>query len=413
MSTPKKKTIKLFTPYDKQREIIDALDDHKFVLVNCGRQIGKTTVAWNWLLRQTLTNNDTVGLWVSKWHDQATKVMNTILKHIEEIPVVKSINKKNREIVFVNGSIIKFYSATNAENIRGESVDWLVADEFALYKEEAWTECISPTMAARPNARALFLSTPRGQNWWYRMCMRAKVDKDGYHKLITAPSTVSPFIDKQFLDNAKKTLPDKVYRSEILGEFVADTGAFFENVGELCSLDYNDAPRTKKLYAGVDCGFKNDYTVCTVFNEDKEMIDMIRFRDESLNYRAAAQRIHDFLKKYNFPKTRVEINQYDSVYSYLNDMGTKRIESFNTTTKSKNDIINYLASTFSDKSITLINDSQITEEFYAFEYQFTNAGNIVFGAPNGYHDDIVMSSAIALSQIKEKKKGGNLKISFV
>lgn len=411
---PKTNTIKLFTPHSLQRRILDAIDKHTYTLVNCGRQVGKTTLGWNWLLKETLSKTNKTGVWVSRWHKQSSKVFDTVVKATEGLPLIQHINKQDRIIQFTNGSQIKFFSADNYESIRGESINFLVCDEFALFKREAWDEAIRPTIAAQRNPKVLLLSTPRGRGFWFDLFQQAKASEYPEWCAITAPSTESPYINKSWVQDAKKTYPIKKYKQEILAEFIDDQGALFSNVAKCCRLQPREAQATPPLVAAVDCGFVHDYTVVTVFNQNKEMVDILRFNDPNRNYKRAARKIDEFLAYYKYPKTRVEINKYDSVYTELKQlMPPNTVFEFNTTAKSKANIINYIATLFANEDIKLIDNPTITEEFFNYTYQYTNSGNVVFNASSGYHDDIVMSSAIALSWFKENKATNQFDLAFI
>lgn len=408
ISKAKSKEIKLFTPHPLQKRIISQLDlpTTTKVLVNCGRQIGKTTLGWNWLIRECGNNPNSIGLWVSRWHQQANKVYATIAKYIGSAPFVAGLSRIDKEIRFTNGSVIKFRSAHNFEAIRGETVNYLVCDEFALFPREAWEESINPTQAAVQAPKALLLSTPRGKNLWYEMFKAAK--RNGTNVIaITAPSTESPYISKEYIKELKETLSDNAFRQEILAEFIDDVGSLFENV-EACSVSSGVWNKDKKLYAGLDIGFKNDYTVLTIFDEDYNMIDMFRANDDTQNFDNMVDFIYEVLVRYDFPELAVEINRFDSVATLLKKKGVDIIE-FTTTQQSKQKIIENLTRLFSTKKITILNKNHISnpngiiqEEFYAYEYSYNhNTGNVKFNAPKGVHDDIVMSSALACNLISK------------
>ena len=67
-----------------------------------------------------------------------------------------------------------------------------------------------------------------------------------------------------------------------------------------------------------------------------------------------------------------------------------------TFTKSKTDIINSLSTAFVNKSITIlpVNEIKVQLDAYTMNYD-SKTGKMTFGARSGFHDDIVMSLAIA------------------
>lgn len=394
------KEIELFTPYAKQAEIIKAVNNFRFVCVNTGRQVGKTTLGWNLLIEKAANNPNTVNVWVSPFQKQLNKVFDTLVYAIEDLPIVTKISRVEKVITFYNNSKIKFFSAENHDAMRGETVNFVVCDEFAMYKTDAWDFTIRPTMVTKKDSKALLLSTPRGRGLWYDLCQMGKDPNNKNWTFLTAKSEESPLADQEFLQDAKKTMSESAYRQEFLAEFIENQGSLFSNIDQSLCLEPNSVTHSG-LVAGIDVGFKNDFTVCTIFNDKFEMVDMFRKRDDNLDYRAMSKEIYMFLKKYNFPRTRIEINMHDSVYTFLKQMRVPRLEAYRTTAKTKKEDITFLSSLFASQQIKLLKDNEIENEVVNFGYEITSKGNIVYHATGNFHDDIVMSVAIALSQLKK------------
>lgn len=407
-------TLRLVKPHAVQQKILDSIEhpDIKYCLVNCGRQVGKTTFGWNYLTYKIQKSN-TVGVWVSRWHKQSKKVMDTMRKHLSHCPLVEKFKLQDKEILFVNGSVIKFYSAENYEAIRGETIDWLVLDEFALFKEAAWKEVIKPTLATRENAKVLMLSTPRGKGWWYDLFKKANSNEISAVKwsAVKASSMESPYVSKEFIEEFRESVSSSVFKQEILAEFIDDAGSVFEYVDTCANSDGVPSERpgeVKVLYAGLDLGFKNDYTVLTLFDSNYKMIDWFRANDSKQNYDKMAEEIKSILDGYELQgydiKLSAEVNKFDSVITLLRQKGVD-VEEFTTTSKSKIKIIENLMTLFQTKRISILDREEIKDELFNFEYNYNpKTRNVSFGAREGSHDDIVMSMAIAVNQIFKPKK---------
>ena len=57
-------------------------------------------------------------------------------------------------------------SADNPDTLRGEGLDLVIMDECAYMVKETWTEVIRPALSDKEGS-ALFISTPRGRNWFW------------------------------------------------------------------------------------------------------------------------------------------------------------------------------------------------------------------------------------------------------
>ena len=65
----------------------------------------------------------------------------------------------------------------------------------------------------------------------------------------------------------------------------------------------------------------------------------------------------------------------------------------------KNMIINKLQLAFQNEEITLLDDIELMTQLSAYEQQLTSSGKSTFNGQNGFHDDLVMSLAIAYSAL--------------
>ena len=157
--------IKLFTPHKTQRDCINLIDnsDAKILILNIGRQWGKSMLALNLLLKWNLENKNSVSFWVSPIYAQAKKVFDELVNALKPTGLIKSTNRTEVCIKLTNGSVIHFKSAEKPDNLRGSTLDFLICDEAAFMKESIWTEILRP-MTLVKGKRVVFISTPKGKN---------------------------------------------------------------------------------------------------------------------------------------------------------------------------------------------------------------------------------------------------------
>jgi hypothetical protein len=117
----------------------------------------------------------------------------------------------------------------------------------------------------------------------------------------------------------------------------------------------------------------------------------------------------EILKEYR-PETYVEINSVgDAVFEMLDKelQGFIYIEPFVTTSKSKQDMIEQLMVANQNQEFTILSNPEIKKEFDIFTYEYNpKSRQVKYSAPSGFHDDIVMSVAIAYQSLKSMKKTG-------
>ncbi len=248
----------LLNPYNKQAKLIDAINQHHFVLVLKSRQIGVSTIiqAYSaWL--SVFYDNTVVGI-ISKDGKEATDFARNIRGMIEKLPdwmkppkgiMGRGFSKRSEQsFILTNGS--KVFASPVAPNapektLRGKAITLLVIDEAAFIKfvETAWTAMVpalsTNQMVARRNKipyGTVILSTPNktlGVGKWFF---------DKYTGAISGDTIFNPFTiywkeipqlvkDPTWYKNQCKLFDNdpKKIQQELELKFLATSGSFFES----------------------------------------------------------------------------------------------------------------------------------------------------------------------------------------
>ena len=400
--------VTLYKPHPKQLEIHNAIDgDGKYYFVSIGRQFGKTLMGENQALRWCLDNKNWKVGWISPTYKQCKKVFKEMVKALGKCPMYsKQPNHSELTFYFLNGSELIFYSAEAYDSIRGETFDAGIGDEMAYWKREAWTEVIKATLLVR-GKKFLGLSTPKGKNLFYEL-INQHHNNDKYHSFY-GTSYDNPHIDVAEINDAKSTLPDHIFRQEYLAEFLEDSGTLFININDVIGTGL----KSTNLFAGIDLGRADDYTVLTIVNDKNEEVYCNRWR-----HMEWSKIISNIVEQLNIfkPYTLVETNgAQDAIYEQIRNKvnySKGKIQPFITTSKSKQVIIEDLIVCFENKDVSIVGEDWQVAELQAFTYEYnTKTRNIKYSAPVGLHDDYVMSRAIATHAQKTMKKKGIYNIS--
>ena len=391
--------IELYTPHKSQRIIHDSINNepYKYYVLDIGRQFGKSSLGENQGLKW-LFNEPKVKIgWVSPIFRQCKKIYSEIDVAFGNSPFVfKEKNKTDLIFKSHNDSIMQFFSAENYDNIRGETFDYLIIDEAAWISEEAWTEVLRATVLVK-GRKVLFLSTPKGRNWFYKL--HALDGTNPQYKSFTMTSYDNPLINPSEIDDARLTLPDNVFRQEYLAEFL-DGGA-----GVFKELTINESPSgASKYYFGLDIGRADDYTVITILNDRGQMVACERWRHDT--WANIISKVVAVIKHWK-AKGYIEINSVGDPLFEQVKMLYSGIEPFTTTSKSKQDIIEGLQVAVQNKEFTALDLPWLKKEFELFTYEYSaKTRSIKYSAPSGFHDDGVMSCAIAYHALKNLKSSG-------
>lgn len=384
-----------FTPHKKQKEIIQSIlnGKEKFHIVSVGRQMGKSLMGMNLALYWGINNGPSKILWVSPVYSQTNKVHKELVAAIQESGIIKSNNYGDNTLTLKNGTEILFRSAERYDNIRGLTCDYGIIDEAAFMKNDAWAEAIRPVFAVR-GKKVLFISTPKGKNYFYDLFQLGQSGDNPRYKSYTGSSYDTPYIDRDEIEDARTTLPKQIFEQEYLATFIDDGGEVFSNIKANTFANYPQ--KTNQIFCGIDLGRADDYTVATFIDKNGWVIDI--YRNNKTEWSTMVREIIALVKKYN-ATVMVEVNSIgDVIYEQLKAQWQNTIP-FVTTAKSKPEIIEGLILDFNESNIKIPNKDlfpPLVHELGIFSYEYNpRTRNVRYGAPSPHHDDCVMSLAIA------------------
>jgi len=390
-------TIELFTPHQGQMDVIQNFADsgHKFGIVSCGRQFGKSLLASNLLLYWLLESKGSKGGWISPIYSQAKKVYKEIVTACNGI--ISTHNGSDLIINFVNGSSIQFLSAERYDSIRGFSFHYCVIDEAAYVKEQALLEAILPTLTAL-GKKCLIISTPKGRgNWFFNWHQRGLEYNDTYISF-SGISESNPYVDKEFIREQKKSLPLEIYKQEYLADFTDNGNDVFVGLDQVCILNNFSYDREGKtgVFCGVDTGINRDFSILTILSESGRVLEIDRINGITVD-EIGAQFVQR-LRKYELTGGYIEVNGIGQALYERIKREIRPVKSFVTTNDSKVRMIRKLILDIQNQVLELPSKELypiLYNELSAFTYKISPNGSLQFGHPSGGHDDTVMSLAMA------------------
>ena len=376
----------------------------KFHVACVGRQFGKSLMAMNLVLYWGINRGPAKILWVSPVYSQTDKVQKELMAAIGESGLVKSCNYSSNEITLKNGTQILFRSAERYDNIRGLTCDYGVIDEAAFCKDEAWQEAIRQVFMVR-GKKVLFISTPKGKNFFYDLYQLGVSEDYPQYCNYTGTSYDTPYIDPIDIMDAKKTLPENVFKQEYMAAFIDSGGEVFSNLDKNTFAQY---PRPQgKIFCGIDLGKQEDYTVATFVDSRGQIVDI--YRSNAQEWTTMVNEILIRIRKHN-ATVMIEVNSIGDVIFEMVKKQWQDTHPFVTTSKSKQEIIEGLILDMNDVAITIPDVglfSWLYNELSMFTYSYNpKTRSIKYGHPSGQHDDTVISLAIANYNRKQNKTMG-------
>lgn len=210
-----------------------AIRDHpaRFKVVANGRRWGKTTYGVYVAARGGLLGGRI--WWVSVTYRLALEGWNLLKELALQVPGAR-IREKDFEIRWPSGGRTEVRSADNPQSLRGAGLDGLVLDEAAFVHPDAWAQSLRPALADK-QGWALFISTPRGRNWFWQLYKDAQDGTMPDAAAFTARTVDNPFIRPSEVDEMRRTMSTRAFRQEAEASFESVEGALWE----IAWIDHN------------------------------------------------------------------------------------------------------------------------------------------------------------------------------
>ncbi len=340
----------------------------------------------------------------SPTYAQAKKVLDELYSAIVESGIVQSYNRSDFKLVLKNGSTMMFKSTEREDSLRGYTATYMVVDEAAYHGETVWGSVLKPIMLVK-GKKVLFISTPKGNNFFKKLYEQGQDPEQPDYASCRMHYNENPYLDLKELIEAKKSLPSHIFEAEYEGSFTESGQTVF---ADTTPNQFHKYPNPiGKVYCGIDLGRANDYTVATFIDGEGNVVDIYRE-----NLQDWSQMVHEMvqrIKKWN-ATVMVETNSIGDVVFEMLKKQWRDTHPFVTSNKSKNDMIEGLAVDLNNIEVKipspeLFRPLQFELQIYEYDYS-PKTRTIRYNAPASFHDDCVMSLAIANHNRKQNKTLG-------
>ncbi len=390
-----------FEPHEGQRPIIDAYINGKREIVwVSGRRSGKSLVLGAVATMESMIPGSKIWV-VAPDYALAERVFNYLLQYVSKIypeGTYKITSKPGLNIRFDNGSLVECKSGDNPNSLLGEEIDLLIIDEAAMLSPSVYERYLFATTAIRKGI-TVFISTPNRKNWFYRKYEEVRDKEDGF--VFNSPSSINPYVPLEEIERARQSLPEDVFKQEYLAQFL-DTGAgVFRGFYDVIGNTYSEPIGSHRYILGADLAKVNDFTVLTVI--DKQTHNVVYWdRFNGLEWGLVIQKIANIANKYNKAKVIIDSTGVGNpvTEAVKREAEGLLIEDFkfasNKTSSSKKDLVDKLSIYIENKAIRIPNEPELLDELDCYACEMTDSGVMKYSAPQGKHDDAVISLALAV-----------------
>ena len=433
-------TIRLPKLHPAQQQIVN--EAARFNVLCCGRRFGKTVLGIDRLMRHALAGKPTA------WFAPNYRLLMAVWRDV--VGILGDIGEANRNdkfIAFPGGGSLEFWSLDTPSPARSRKYAAAVIDEAAHAPDlrTQWENAIRPTLTDL-RGEAWFPSTPNGLNFFHTLWQRGQDPEREDWASWQMPTSANPHIDPAEIESARADMSELAFRQEYLAELVSWEGAIFRSIQRAIWNPPEELQRRMPIHPcqtwapafaiGCDWGRTNDYTVFTVatdvdfdpVGEDltavevdtdaakpgnvwspwqqsnlkplapklkyTSIVEVDRFR--GVSYPMQQARLHALWQRYGRPVVLAESNAMGGPVIEQLARDGMHIIPFHTNNASKARIIDDIALDFERGLIRIPANPALIGELQAFEAtKLPNSGLMRYAAPEGGHDDTVMSLALA------------------
>ena len=377
-------------PHPKQLEVLNS--KARFRVMMAGRRFGKSLISQDISIDRGI-NKENVA-YITPTYQLGKIFFTEILKSLP-IEIYRK-NEADLVINFITGGSIRFFTGERLDALRGLKFHLVIIDEASYIPnlQEGWNNSIRPTLTDY-KGKAIFLSTPKGKNYFYSLYMKSDEPDWESFKFTTYDN---PHIDATEIDAAKIQLPNVVFEQEYMANPMENAANPFgsEHINK-CTKELSRQPTD---YYGIDLAKSVDWTVIIGMDRQGNTTEAHRFQKDWLQTKESIITICHKNKPIVIDSTGVGDAIVEDLQKHFNSM-----HGFKYTATSKQQLMESLASSIHKGEISFP-QGVVKDELEIFEYVFTSTG-VKYSAPQGFHDDCVNALALANKCRIEHKGYGN------
>ena len=379
-------------PHKTQLPVLES--NSRFITLMCGRRWGKSLVSQVIAITEALRGKSVA--YVTPTYLLSKVFFNELCKLLPESQY--TANKSDLILQFRTGGMIRFFTGTRLDSFRGLKFHKVIIDEASFIPdlEDGWLNSIRPTLTDYQGG-AIFLSTPKGTNYFYSLFMKGGEQDWESFKFSTYDNPTIPATE---IDAAKFQLPHSVFEQEYMANPAENSANPFGS--EFIKKCISPISGRIPVSFGIDVAKSVDWTVIIGLDDMGYVCYFDRFQMDWHNTKENIKRL---------PKAHTLIDSTgvgDPVLEDLQRSGMQ-IEGLRFTSSSKQQLMEGLSAAIQQKLIRYP-DGVIVDELNIFEYIFTNTG-VRYSAPSGFHDDCVMALALAWSSFNSKRGSGRYSLA--
>lgn len=408
-------------PFWYQLELAELYRKNQFLAVRWPRQTGKSTSIGALLLQDAYETADLNIAFIGPSWRQTKLNIRRVTGFCRNLPANSCHIQKTR-INFANGSVIEAFP-NNADTIRGNTFHRIWWDEtnFTASDEDLY-DAILFTLGTT-NGKLIASSTPfNSDSLFWKMCNHKDYADFARHHF-TYEKALEPNgpLSKEIMERIRRQFGDDParWRREMEAEWAEDEDVWLPQslivscvgTAKNCGEDLQESnPETNiegDFFAGLDLAQTRDYSVLSVVERqnDKLFLRHLKIFRQPTVYAQVLGYLKTLQDRWGgFEKIRVDFTREGpSIISDMQNAGIDNAEGVNFSLPRKSEMASLLNQRMRNKQFfyPLLNwekpyRGDICSELNVERYELRKDGAIGYSHPNGTHDDVFWSVALAV-----------------
>lgn len=396
--------------YPKQSAIVD--DPARFTICEATTKAGKNFSHMEWFLDGALQEGEGEHWWVAPVYAQASmqyrRTIDRLRGYVQKPdgdsfrlvkvadPIAYTQNKTDL-VIETCGARLCYRSAEKPDHLFGDDVRSLVGDEISRWREEAW-HAVYTTLGATKGRAKLIGNVKGRRNFSWALARKAEAGETdwSYHKLTCEDAIEGGVLDAEIVEQARRDLPDAVFRQLYMAEASDDEGNPFGV--EMINARVAPLSTWPAVVYGWDVAKSVDWTVGVGLDRFGKVAEFHRFQRDWTATRDDIKRISR-----GVPCVVDATGVGSPVTEDLQRAGLD-VEGYIFSARSKQQLMEGLRNALHTAETSVL-DGVMRNELEAFEYEYTSTG-VRYSAPSGMHDDAVCALALAVYAYRSKYRAG-------
>ena len=411
-----------FKPYEYQKEFAELFENNQFTAARWCRQSGKTETISALLLKYAVTHPKAAICIVGPSWRQTKRIITRIATFAHKLPPEIVFKPQKTQLHFVNGSSIEAFP-NNPDTIRGPTFDVVYADEFNFVaNDQDLYDAILYTLGTT-DGKFVCSSTPWNTDsifckiFTHKNFSHFRTSHVTYEKALSPNGPLKPNIIQRIREQMGDDLSrwkremeaewvegDNVWLSQSL---IASCIGTEKNCGEGLELLDPEVTQRGEFFGGLDLGQTRDYSVFPVVERlnDKLFLRHLKIFSQPTMYAHVLGYIKTLQDRWGgFERIRVDFTREGpSIIADMQNAGIDNVEGVNFSVPRKSEMASVLKQRMTDGRFyyPLLNwerpyRGDICSELNVERYELRKDGTIGYSHPNGTHDDVFWSIALAV-----------------